>query len=91
MMSLFIFGNATSLVKLLHNTPRLVARPGFLNFRWIKALPFNPTDTSEGGYWESIIITSLLPAMLGISVLLLLSLWAYCRAICCCKTKSKCF
>ena len=89
MMSLFIFGNATSLVKLLHNTPRLVARPGFLNFRWIKALPFNPTDTSEGGYWESIIITSLLPAILGISVLLLLSLWAYCRAICCCKTTSR--
>ena len=81
--------NATALIKFLHNTPRLIMRPGS-QFEWVKALPFNPVDTSAGGYWESIILTSLIPSVLGVALLLILGLWAYCRVIiCCCKTSPR--
>ena len=58
--SFLVPGVAEHLIKWLHAIPRLLLREKqseALNFRFVPALPFSPTDTSAGGYWESIIGT----------------------------------
>ena len=90
--SFLVPGVAEHLIKWLHAIPRLLLREKqseALNFRFVPALPFSPTDTSAGGYWESIIGTALCPAVLGIALLSVLLVWASCRVVCCCKSNAE--